>query len=314
MTTDYEIFPPFPYKGRGWVITFEDDPFRDIGELLQDPREKEIVVYASSQNRAQYVKALILASYDLFLGSPHSLSIPEIDVFPTDIKPSYAIDETEIHFLKKSYYLTSEFPVASLIACKVSTKTAYQNALFKYQLSQLTTPLNSDFFHPAYWISENSISSYAKDRVKYAYSIILAYSVIEELNLEIRATSKKPSMINNQWNPLVLGDLVERLVKNGVDISQPITWVYRNKPTKIHQLHKPLSQQKADWAHDNIHDKKIKIVDAISTASWLRSKISAHKFTNLTNSLSYYDVFNVQELARHLLLAVLGFWQTKYYK
>ena len=56
-------------------------------------------------------------------------------------------------------------------------------------------------------------------------------------------------------------------------------------------------------------ESELQITDAIDYASWLRSKISAHRLSDLASSLSYYDVVNVQDLARRLLLEHLGFWK-----
>ena len=61
------------------------------------------------------------------------------------------------------------------------------------------------------------------------------------------------------------------------------------------------------WGNMHIRDGEVEIIDAIAYASWLRSKISAHGVNELTPKLSPYDVINVQNIVRRLLLERLGF-------
>lgn len=44
-----------------------------------------------------------------------------------------------------------------------------------------------------------------------AQAIIIFYSVIEELGLEIRANRDNPSFINGRWNPVIKNELENRL-------------------------------------------------------------------------------------------------------
>jgi hypothetical protein len=59
-----------------------------------------------------------------------------------------------------------------------------------------------------------------------------------------------------------------------------------------------------------VRDVDVALVDAIAHASWLRSSVAAHggKHT-LVRVLSAYDVANVQQVARHLLLGSLGIFE-----
>jgi hypothetical protein len=55
----------------------------------------------------------------------------------------------------------------------------------------------------------------------------------------------------------------------------------------------------------------VSIVDAIAHASWLRSRVSAHKLKyEFARVLSVYDVSNAQFFARRLLLESLRLWRT----
>jgi hypothetical protein len=144
------------------------------------------------------------------------------------------------------------------------------------------------------------------------YAIIAFYSVLEELGLEIRASSKNPSMINGKWNPKVKDELEDRLTKNGIDINELFDWNLRNTPTKIEKRKKPDLLKKSPWAFLTRRDSQINITDAIVTISWIRSKIAAHRLNDAITSISIYDASNASLLARRLLLERLGYWKNSY--
>src|SRR5690606_10503865 len=79
------------------------------------------------------------------------------------------------------------------------------------------------------YFSELYISEYPYEHLKYAYSIVLTYSVIEELGIEIRASKEKPSVIDGEWNPEVLSDLKERLNEKNIDPDKTLVWSVRGK-------------------------------------------------------------------------------------
>jgi hypothetical protein len=132
---------------------------------------------------------------------------------------------------------------------------------------------------------------------------------LEELGLEIRASKDNPSKIHGKWNPEVKNDLEERLKDLRVDLSEKLVWIRRGSPKKIELARTPELKSKMSWSSGSVRDAEIDIIDAISYASWLRSKVSSHKINKLTSSLTPYDVENIQHLARRLLLESLGFWR-----
>lgn len=142
---------------------------------------------------------------------------------------------------------------------------------------------------------------------KYALAIIAYYSVFEELNAHVIASDKKPSKLKDgSWNPPVLSDLKTRLTGLGVDPESTAVWLLRGTPTRIERKHKPPAGTPASWARGMVRDRKIPIYDAINYASLLRSRVSAHRTSARTRSLTIAHVCNVQMLARDLLLQVLG--------
>jgi hypothetical protein len=147
-----------------------------------------------------------------------------------------------------------------------------------------------------------------------AFAIISGFSVIEELDLDIRSSNKKHRFINNEtgeWNPLVLSDIVERLEKSGISDKMTFDWVYRGNPTRVENELKPFFGFDSEWTiyGEDVRDKTLTFPEAIHNASYLRNYFAAHKFNELTQFISPYDVFNVQSLARELILNKLGLWE-----
>jgi len=295
-------------KGRGWQIHFEANATCHM--LVDDKPAKEIIIYSSSKERAQYVANLLLAAHCLYTGE--LLTDDERTVFPNRAETIDEIAEQEIAGGHDCIGV-SNLPVSCLIAAKASQKHAYQYAIFKYLLSFQTIPLGPRALDPqGDWTPGKAVSLYPKEHVYFSSAISQAYSVLEELSIEIRASKNNPSTIHGKWNPKVKNNLQERLIVAGINLSEPLLWTIRDTPTKIEKVRKPKSIKKTEWASFKVRDEYIEIIDAIAFASWLRSSVSAHKFSRLAKSLTIYDVANIQHLARRLLLETLGFW--RYYE
>jgi hypothetical protein len=296
-------------KGRGWQIAFESNHLSCI--LAGPNREpaKEIVIYTGSMERAQYVVDLVFAAY--CLSSGELLADEPNRVFEKRPETQREVQRQIMaggHDLGVSY-----LPVACLIAAKASQKVGYQNALFKFLLSNRVVPLSVDALDPERdWEPSRAVTSSPEQHVFDAEAIVLGYSVLEELSLEVRASYKVPSRVEGRWNPIVKKELEDRLLKNKIDLSEHILWHLRDTPTRIERSRRPDTKRKCEWAAAKVRDVYLEVIDAIAYASWLRSGISAHRLSPLAKSLTVYDVANVQHLARRLLLESLGFW--RYYQ
>lgn len=142
-----------------------------------------------------------------------------------------------------------------------------------------------------------------------ANAVTLAYSAIEELGLEVRASQQNPSkMPDGTWNPSVKADLEKRLRKSRIDISDDQLWTLRGPKTRIEKKRSPPSTGKPSWSRGSVRDVNVLLIDALSLASWLRSWTAAHRFDEKARSLSVYDAHNVQALARRLIMEKCGFW------
>jgi hypothetical protein len=148
-----------------------------------------------------------------------------------------------------------------------------------------------------------------------SFAIVSAFSVVEELGLEVRSSSVNPRFVNNEtgeWNPKVLKSITKRLRESNINEDLTFDWIYRGEPTKIEKETKPLFGVDSQWIvyHKDVRDKTLTFPEAIHHASYLRNFIASHKFKELTQYISPYDVNNVQLLARQLIIRKIKMWET----
>jgi hypothetical protein len=312
---DYAFYPPPPYRGKGWHISFEEDE-TPSGRSSQakingkDYVAQMVVINASSVDRAKHAAELLNASICLMRGQPPFWDPTKVTPLPFDSQNPFKVPEDPDIDLSDGLVSVElrGLPLALMIAAKSSHTRVYQYALFKYLLSHEIFSTSMMDLDPMYWGPGQFVSPSARHHVLCAYAIVTAYSVLEELSFELRASPENPSSINGKWNPAVRADLEHRLGQAGIDMSELLVWTRRDTPTKIERARSPHIQAKAEWANIKIRDGEIELADAIAHASWLRSKVSAHSLRGLSESLNYYEVANVQHLARRLLLEKMGFW------
>ncbi len=296
---DTEIKPKPPYNGAGWTARLKKRQSRG--------GRREVLIKARSWVTAQRALSLILAGCYLLSGEPPSLAEDEL-VVHNETEPQN-LDETERIIIKRRGFGTFGVPLACAVAAKASRKKEFAYALSKYKFSISLFKSHNVDLDPHHALGELSISQFHYHHILFSHCIISAYSVLEELGLEIKATTDNPSKIDSKWNPNVKNDLEKRLINSGVDLSEKLLWIRRGTPKKIELTKTPEIKSKMWWSSGNVRDAEIEIIDAISYASWLRSKVSSHKINKLTSSLSPYDVENIQHLARRLLLESLGYWR-----
>jgi hypothetical protein len=312
LVSEYALFPPGPYKARGWVVSFEDEPCQATSRRSatidgKSYPAKAVIIHAASRQRAQYAADTIHAA--LCLESGESPIFPRTTVVPADLDSAETDDTPQQGVAAPRDVEVGRLPLACLIAVKASYRRAYQYALFKYLLSHHIFSTGTMDLDPSGWWPTRFVWDSAEHHLCCAYAIVLAYSVLEELSLDLRASQKNPSRIGEEWNPTIKEELEARLKKAHIDLSETLLWILRDTPTRIERTRPPRIQLRAPWASLKVRDSEVALIDAIAYVSWLRSKVSAHKLRELAASLSYYDVTNAQHLARRLLLERLGFWR-----
>lgn len=288
---------PKPISGKNFEFVLSEATPKD-----QTFNEIELIIRANSIERAQLICDLLVCGINLMAGS-YYLLIRHIVAIPLDNDEETLFD-TGLSLLKYP-----GIPLICQLVAKASFREKYVNALTKFQLSV-------EIFS-TYWIDLSpSHADYIKlplfpyEHFRFAYAIVIAYSIIEELGLAVNASRDKPSSIKGEWNPVVKEDLEKRLIIAGINIQESIVWQHRGSKTVVErELEKKPStfKKKASWSFGNVRDVEIPVVDAINLTSFIRSSIASHKGKKELKSISVYDVDNTQHLARRLLLETLGF-------
>lgn len=261
----------------------------------------EIIVFAKDVPSAQ------LASTRLYLAEKF-LNIDSIldsffgeNITPLPLPPHGFIDRKAGGQKGHNAYVVSQgFLTSAKLAAKAGSKATLYHCLARFYASRqicgvafgATEPKQGQLFG----VRNNSI-----DRALLASALPLAYAIIEELGFEPRPTKGKESH-KGQLHPEVKAELEQRLTRGGINPSEKAVWILRGPPN-ILERERPVLGTRANWNRGKaVRDKIVPIVDAIARASWLRSKTSAHRINKLTRSLTAYDVWNVQMLARRLVM------------
>lgn len=202
--------------------------------------------------------------------------------------------------------------------CLVIQKVISDNQLV-YSIEKYKTSISLSFFDPfsfdpRYGQFFDHYSINRGHHTRAAFAIVAAFSVIEELGFEIRSSKEKPRFTNvetGEWNTEVLSDVQKRLNEGGIPTTLSFDWIYRGAPTRIEQKIKPYFGFDSEWTKygEALRDKTLTIPEAIHNASYLRNFIASHRFKELTQYISPYDVFNVQSLSRILILHKIDLWQ-----
>ena len=300
LSAEDDYSPAPPYYGRGWRATWEKQRRK-----YPPTSGKEVILYAAKWQTAQKGLNLIHASLYLTHGNPPLLDHTLIAKGPGE--PGFQLPE-ERRARRQQYLSMCDIALACALAAKASTNSKYAYAISKYNFSMRLYSVFSVDLEP-HRSPHLSLSPFADDHVMFSHAIMAAYSAVEDLGLDIRASAKNPSRIGGKWNPVVLADVDERLRQAKVNTGETILFSLRGPPKRT-ERERPLPAVKsAPWARGHVRDVELSVVDAIAHASWLRSKTAAHRTNKMTRSLSPYDVVNVQHLARRLILESLGYWR-----
>lgn len=285
-------------KGKYFNIHFEKEISKKVERSAY-----EIIIEADNERKAQQAFELLIASISLEYGYSfyEFQNLPEVRNYEINEITTYSFE----NYKNSVEIFAANFFNAAKICCKASFRKKYYISIYKYYLASCIHSNYLNDLDPTrreyYKQSKNPL-----DHIRYANAILIFYTIIEELQIEIRASNKNPSKIKDEWNPVVLEDLLERIKNEKINPELEIYWDLRYKPTNIQKSDKLKIGDKANWAFKNVRDSQIKLVDAISYISWLRSKIVAHKLNDNFMSISIYDVANVNMLIRKILMDILN--------
>lgn len=293
------------YDGKSEVI-FSDS------RINQNKLEKdtlpllELLIKCENEDIAENILSLLKGSILLGLPSP-STSMLNLYVSKYN-KSKFYINRTD------SFHKLDNIAFGCQILEKIISDKECSYALEKYKVSLDLHCVNPYSIDPRYGQLYNHYDLKKQTHTRSAFAIIAAFSAIEELSLEIRSSSKTPRFLNNEkgeWNPIVLTDMTNRLEKIGIKKEDTFDWVFRGEKTKVEDNFKPYFGYDSQWVEygETIRDKTLTFPEAIHNASYLRNFIASHKFKELTEYISPYDVYNVQALSRKLILEYLGMWK-----
>ena len=280
-----------------------ENHFNDRLEFQQN----ELIITCSDESIAD--NALSLLKGGILLAYPDP-STTLLDLYVSNM------DERSPEFYKNypdNFRKLESTAFGCQILNKIITKKDESYALEKYKVSLELLSFTPQSADPKYGQVFDHYAYEKRNHTRAAFAVITAFSAIEELGLEIRSSAKNPRFINNtegEWNPKVLKNILKRLNKKGINDTDTFDWIFRGEQTEIEKNIKPYFGIDSEWIKygENVRDKTLTYPEALHNASYLRNYIAAHKFKELTQFISPYDVFNVQMLTRKLILESLGMW------
>jgi hypothetical protein len=307
LDTDYRRRQP-PYKARGWEIHLEPQDrslrFHPVtkmavtgsdGALLTIPA-LEVTLKARSLPSAQQAADLMNAAHSVLHGG---IIKEELMAYPKN-----AVGRTGIS--RADYIAAPGLADSAAMAAKATRKARWANSIARLFVSYRISSRHGMDFEPSgglrFFVTGNPLA-----HAHFAQAVVAAYSAVETLGAEIRASQNNPSKIDGAWNPRVLSELERRLERLSIPPTETVGWLIRETASRIERRHGIPSGSKAKWARYHVRDRLVRVTDAIDRASFLRSKASAHGSSQLTRCLTAVDVENVQSLARFLILSSMAF-------
>lgn len=298
----------------GWAELSQPSSIEVFGALRDGQKYGELLIIEAEQTEANNIVQLILAANIVLEGFPEDRN-RNIQCFELPDDASEQIRLFEDVFQTTGFFEQFSFhderPVAVAMAAKAWKDLKVVYAIHKLAWSYQTESVTPWSTHPRNGqIFEKHSGEYA-DHVGTSIAINLAFSAIEELGLKIKSREGKPRWLDKEytWNPDVLTDINKRLEEAGIGAKRTIDWVVRGNKTELEiEPIRPSSSQMSDL--QEIRDMEFSIPDAISACGYLRDKKTAHAFGSETHLLGPYEVYNVQQVVRLLILSKCNLWNT----
>jgi hypothetical protein len=187
VSIDHFEYPPTQLRGRNWRIRFgqkTEESYSCTSTLLGNRTipPKEVFIIAKTETVARRVASDIVGAMTLLQCG--SVLIPEMsDALDWQCEPP-----PKVKRLHSGGWSMSGFPLACRIAARAASRLRLQYALAKFKLSCETASFASVDLDPYH--SETIPRGHrAEDHVRLATAIVIAYSVLEELGLEVRASA-----------------------------------------------------------------------------------------------------------------------------
>ncbi len=303
----------FKFTERGVQKKTQADDYGEYDVLRSGEEYGRLLVLEADQCEANNIIELVGAAFVILKGFQessdylfpnHGIEIPND---PIEREKIFRCRFRTPAYFQRFFYW-EELPVAIAVAARAWRDKKLVYAIHKLAISYRTEHVTPNSMHPREGqIFEKHTTRFAS-HVGSSVAINLAYSAIQELDLDVKASSQKPRWLDKDafvWNPQLLENIEERLEKSGISRDRTIDWIVRGDPTEV-EVH-PMRDTPARLSNgEMIRDREISLPDAINSCEYLRNFMTAHAFSKSTPLLGPYEVFNTQNVARLLLLSKCG--------
>lgn len=300
----------FKFYNNGYSEVSQPGALAEFGALGEGENHGQLLMVEDERTEANNIIQLIRAADLIVEGFPdRKYGNPSGFEMPNDASERASIFEKI--FLTPGFFELFSFKMERSVGVAVAAN-AWSDRRAVYAIHKLAksyeieaiTPWSA---HPRYGQIFEKHSGEFSDHVRSSIAINLAFSAIEELNLQINSSREKPRWLDKEytWNPPVLTDITSRLEKAGIDLKRTIDWIARGDQTEL-AIQPTRDRFSAYGDGQVVRDIELSIPDAIHACSYLRNFVTAHAFGKETPLLGPYEVYNVQQVARFLILSKCG--------
>jgi hypothetical protein len=312
----------------GWTTRFIPDPserfwFHKSGlteishpaALITPPEGSiagQLMVIDADETTANNIIGLVYAASNIIEGNPKQhTSLRRAFELPQD--PTEQLGVFRDVFRSRGFFEqfshSFDFPFAVALAATAWPDKGFVYAIHKLSRSFETESITWWSTHPVYGQIFDKHSELYSNHVSTSIAINLAFSAIEELKLQVKSSATKARFLAGDWNPAVLRDLLERLQNAEIDVGQKMNWIVRGDKSKPEASVKPALGAPAPYSDGQVvRDVELTIPEALHISSFIRNFMTAHGFSEVSPFLGPYEVFNVQSLARRLILSKSRLW------
>lgn len=305
----------YAFSGRGFSELSQASALKDIGVRREGQQGGRLLLLETEETEADNIIQLTCAANVILEGFPVIENPPTAGFELSDDEADREITFENLFRrdgLFQWFTYRNKLPVAVAIAAE-----AWGNKKLVYAIHKLAQSYETEYVTP--WsmhprngqVFEKHTDNFAS-HVGTSVAINLAYSAIEELDLGVKASNKIPRSIGKGtfvWNPKVLEPFKERLRNSGIDPERAIDWVTRGDQSEV-PIYEMLNQLSEHSNGVEVRDRQVSVPDAINFCEYLRNTMTAHAFSSETNRLGPYEVYNVQQVARFLILSKCNLWNT----
>lgn len=312
----------------GWELQFSEDPsnkfsFSDNGFMersqpsalkIQQPDQThgQLIKIIGEQTTASNITQLIYAAHNVIECDPSTrLGMLAPFELPEDITEQASIFQnvfqTEGYFEKFTYQ--PNLSVAIALAAEAWSDMRLVYAIHKLSQSLECKSITWWSALPRHGQVFEKYSEFHSIHVNTASSINLAFSAIEELNLQVLSSLKDKRFMDGDWNPAVLKKTNAKLKEVGIEPDQPVPWIQRGNKTLAEEAIKPKLGKLEKYSDGElVRDRELSLADALHYCSYLRNFMTTHALSSEAQFLGPYEVHNVQSVARRLILSKCGLW------